>query len=77
MAVDRSVKVIDRYEMKKMLDSEEYPELIIYVDYEEKPVLAYRLEDSNGYGETIYDAVTGEKIKYIPYVTCVLPIENA
>ncbi|MCM1507510.1 MAG: dockerin type I repeat-containing protein [Ruminococcus flavefaciens] len=75
MAVDTHAEIIDRYEMKKMLDSEEYPELIIYVDYEDKPVLAYRLEDSNGYGETIYDAVTGEEI--IPYITCVLPIEYA
>ena len=76
MAVDTSVKYIERYEMKKLLDSEEYPELIIYVDYEDKPVLAYRLEDTNGYGETIYDAVTGEKIKYIPYLVCVLPMEE-
>lgn len=76
MEVDTSVKVIDRYEMKKLLDSEEYPELIIYVDYEDKPVLAYRLEDKNSYDETIYDAVTGEKIKYIPYLVCVLPMEE-
>ncbi|MDE6833071.1 MAG: dockerin type I repeat-containing protein, partial [Ruminococcus sp.] len=76
MEVDTSVKHLSRYEMKKLLDSEEYPELTIYVDYEDKPVLAYRLEDENGGGATIYDAVTGEKIKYIPYLICVLPLED-
>ncbi len=68
MAVDFSAERLSRYDMQKLLDSEEYPEFIIYVDYENKPVIAYRLEDTNGYGETIYDAITGEKITYISYI---------
>ena len=76
MEVDTSVKCIDRYEMKKLLDSEEYPELTIYVNHWDKPVLAYRLEDENGFGATIYDAVTGEEIEYIPYLVCVLPTDD-
>ena len=76
MEVDTSVKHLSRYEMKKLLDSEEYPELTIYVNYWDKPILVYRLEDENGGGATIYDAVTGEKIIHIPYLVCVLPLED-
>ncbi|MDE6425570.1 MAG: dockerin type I repeat-containing protein [Ruminococcus sp.] len=74
MEVDTSAEHLSRYEMKKLLDSEEYPELTIYVNYWDKPVLVYRLEDD--YGATIYDAVTGEEITYIPYLVCVLPTED-
>lgn len=79
MAVDTNAEHLTRYEMEKMIDNdaEETLQLIIYVDYEDKPVLAYRTQDTNGYGENIYDAVTGEKITYIQYITCVLPIEYA
>ncbi len=42
-------------------------ELVIYIDDEGKPQLAFRWVPAAGYYEVIYDAVTGDKIEYIPY----------
>ncbi|MDE5558026.1 MAG: dockerin type I repeat-containing protein [Ruminococcus sp.] len=77
MEVDVNAEYLSQYEMQKLLDLNSFKKMqrIIYIDSENKPVLAYRLvTDDNG--ETIYDAVTGEKIKYIPYLVCVLPMEE-
>lgn len=77
MEVDVNVEYLSQYEMQKLLDLNSFKTMqrIIYIDSENKPVLAYRLV-TDDYGETIYDAVTGEKIEYIPYLVCVLPMEE-
>lgn len=67
--IDLSMSCLSKEEVisKDMYVNE--PELIIYIDNDDKflPKLAYRAINVNENGEYIIDAVTGDTIEYIPY----------